>query len=172
MRFTPFAISFLVNFIFFPNVSLSQDEPLCYLINSSDDFINLEQMCQDREPRVSLCQGPFDSDGFPVALSRGVSQLRAAIRRAEQRDIDPQIDPEVQNVIGNLIDRMPFGKTYKDLRDAIQLISNPSQFASSTQTTLQIEGQIQSLSQALYSDECFNSFLDALAANGVMQILF
>jgi len=153
---------------------VAQEHPGCFMINSSGQVSNLDSLCQIRRQvptSVNACQGTFDSNGFSRAVSKEVAQLKVAIARAKQNNLDPNNDVAVQESTKLLVNQMPFRDKYLKLRQAVQLLSEQSQKISRPESIKKFQ-EIQSTFSELTKDPCFTQFQNALGNNGITTIPF
>lgn len=101
---------------YFPSPASAQDFPICYIITSSGQVMNLESICQHGQQRANACNGPFDQDGFPVVFSQQVQRLKAAIANAKRRNVDVARDAQVQSALAALKNQMPFARQLEQFR--------------------------------------------------------
>ena len=97
--------TFISSLIFsFTNAGIAQEYPICFMVNSSEQVVNLENLCQSKAQRealkkASICQGPFDNDGFPIAFSPDLDRLQVAIAKAK-KNLSNSKDSEKQSLMG------------------------------------------------------------------------
>jgi hypothetical protein len=153
---------------------VAQEYPGCFMINSSGQVSNLDSLCQMRRQvptSVNACQGTFESNGFSTALSQEVAQLKAAIARAKQNNLDPNNDVAVQEITKLLVNQMPFRDKYLKLRQAVKLQSEQSQNISRPEAIKKFQ-EMQSIFSDLTKDPCFTQFQNALGNKGITIIPF
>jgi len=103
---------------FLPNVGMTQNSPECFLVNSSGQVVDLDNLCQEGQQvlqKASACQGPFDSDGFPIAFDKELERLEASVTAAKQRNATNGSAPEVMSALMELLNQMPFSARTKEL---------------------------------------------------------
>lgn len=120
---------------------------------------------------ATACQGPFDSDGFPIALSKEVDKLKRAITKAEKRNLDPNLDAKVKAAIIELVDKMPFGDEYEALGEDVQSLYLQSQSMSISERLKKAQ-KIQAAFLKLMNNQCFTRFRKALTNKGIVDIPF
>lgn len=97
--------TFISSLLFsFTNAGIAQEYPICFMVNSSEQVVNLENLCQSKAQReaikkASICQGPFDHDGFPIAFSPDLERLQVAIAKAK-KNLSNSKDSEKQSLMG------------------------------------------------------------------------
>lgn len=74
---------------FLSTAGIAQDYLVCFLVTSSGQVVNLENLCQTQPQSQALqkakaCQGTFDSDGFPIALSGEWERLKAVVAEVKK----------------------------------------------------------------------------------------
>lgn len=89
---------------FFTNAGVAQEYPICFMVNSSERIINLENLCQSKAQREALkkariCQGPFDNDGFPIAFYPDLERLKVAVAKVK-KNLSNSKDSEKQSLMG------------------------------------------------------------------------
>jgi hypothetical protein len=154
--------------------AVAQEYQGCFMINSSGQVRNLDSLCQIRRQvptSVNACQGIFDNNGFSTVLSKEVTQLKAAIARAKQNNVEPNNDLAVQESTKLLVSQMPFKDKYLKLRQAVKLQSEQSQNISRPEAIKKFQ-EMQSIFSDLTKDPCFTQFQNALGNNGITIIPF
>ncbi len=104
------SVTIISSLSFFSSAGIAQEDPFCFMINSSGQVVSLNNLCDDQRrsaKKGSWGEGPFDKDGFPIALSPELNRLTAVVKAKQKRgfnskDSEEQStteyeDPEVQS---------------------------------------------------------------------------
>ena len=154
-----------------PSLGSTQNDPICYMVTTSGQVMNLESMCQRGQQiladvntqmlaKANACNGPVDQNGFPAVFSPEVQRLQAAIANAKQNGENGAVvrDKEVQSAITALRDQMPFASSWEQqraLREQMQTTTDPEERAK-------LREQMRASFSQLSSDQCYQRFVQAL----------
>ena len=100
----------------FPAAGSTQSLKGCRIVTSSGKVIYLNKSCtRQNYPKTKACQGPYDSDGFPLALYHELEEVKKAIADAKQRGVRTIDDPKAQSALMALLSQMPFSNRIHSL---------------------------------------------------------
>lgn len=163
------SVAFICSVFYFPSPSSAQDFPICYIITSSGQMMNLESICkhgQQMQALTNACNGPFDTEGFPVVFAQEVQRLKTAIANAKQRNVDVARDAQVQSAVAALRNQMPFAWQLEQFRKQQQALRKQARITrNSVEDRVRLREQLQvnsSQFSQLTTNQCFQRFMQAL----------
>lgn len=171
----PIAISTAITscLSFFPTAETAQDYPICYMVTSLGERINLDKLCQNKaqiqtHQKARACQGPFDNDGFPVALSNQWEQLKAvATKEIKREDKDySSYALEFQFATMDILKQVGFSENSQKLIQEHQLLLKQLQTTVKHEDVLNLEKRL-----AIHHDELTNELEQYPCYDQLMQSL-
>lgn len=148
LKFLRFPVALTTTIIsslsFFPNAGIAQEDPLCFMVNSSGQVVSLNNLCDARKrsaKKASICDGPFDKDGFPLALSSDLDHLKAAIAKAKQKRVsnskkseeqsaialeDSDVQAATENLMHNMMNNIPSYARLQEIQEKLSALYSQS----------------------------------------------
>lgn len=167
---------FISCFSFFLSTGIAQEEPVCFMTTSSGKVVNLNNLCRNQASnqiqKARACQGPFDSDGFPIALGTELERLRVAIASAKQRNVYSSEDPEVQSALATLIAQMPFSTRIRQLQKQLKPLYKQLQEARNSEEADKLSQKLKSNLHELNNNLCYSQLMTALRNKFRDNLLF
>lgn len=169
--------SLILSLSFFANTGNAQYHPGCYMVNSLGQVVDLNNLCltqvQSQAPqKAKACQGPFDSDGFPIAFSIELKSLKAAIASAKKRDVYATEEPGVQYAMSEIIKEMPFSERSRMLQQNQRNLFKQLQTTNNSEEAKSIQEKLRANSEELGQDPCFIQLMGALQKKFKQQLLY
>ncbi len=153
---------------FFSKAVIAQQHSGCFMVNSSGQTINLGNICPTQK---TVCQGPFDTDGFPLILYNQLERLNVAIKKAEQtnsRDLNAEkinFDSnmyETQSAIDTLLNQSYFSPKTRELQQELKrLYAQTDQITNSKEAAKHLEKMRATIAE-LKTDSCYAQIIQAL----------
>lgn len=162
---------------FFPTAGIAQDYPVCFMINSSGQVMNLDNLCQSQdrsqaEQKAKACQGPFDKDGFPIALYNELKRLDVAVATAKQKNMYVSDDPEVQSAMISLLAQMPFStRTHKLLKEQ-KLLFKQLQATANSDEAEKLQEKLTATTEELGHNLCLGQLVHSLTSKFRENLFF
>jgi hypothetical protein len=179
--------AFISSLSFFHAPGIAQDYPACFMVTLSGQVINLDSLCRSQALRkATVCQGPFDSDGFPIALSTEVEHLTGALTRAEQmnlkrnlaaeqRDFNTlrRLDAELTNFNKNLytdiesatatlLNQPSFSPQSRELQQKLRFLYEQAEKTTNSEEAAKLQEMAQATIAELNTDACYARIVQAL----------
>ncbi len=153
---------------FFPTTGIAQDYPVCFMINSSGQVMNLENLCQSKarsqaEQKAKACQGPFDKDGFPIALYNELKRLDVAVATAKQKNIYVSDDP-VQSAMTSLLAQMPFSTRTQKLLKEQKLLFQQLRATANSDEAKKLQEKLTATTEELGQNFCLGQLMHSLTS--------
>ena len=165
---------------FFPNTGIAHEDPLCFMISSSGQVVSLNNLCDAQKrsaKKASVCEGPFDKDGFPLALSSDLDRLKAAVAKAQQKkasnskDLEEQSamaydDPEVQsateNLMNNMMNKIPSYTRMQEIEKKYSDLYSQSGSVNREETE-KFEAEYNKVLREMSTDSCYTNIMQAFS---------
>jgi hypothetical protein len=165
---------------FFPNAGIAQEDPLCFMVNSSGQVVSLNNLCdaQNRSAKkASVCEGPFDKDGFPLALSSDLARFNAAVAKAKQNKAsnskdseeqsamaydDPEVQSAMENLMNNMMNKIP---SYARMQEIEKKYSDSYSQSGSVnrEETEKFEAEYNKVLREMSTDSCYTNIMQAFS---------
>lgn len=164
------AFAFICSLVDCPIAGSTQEYPLCYMVTSKGQVMNLELMCQRGQQalaKANACAGPFDQDGFPIVFSSEVQRLKGAIANARQRNVNVAGDAEVQSAMAVLRNQMPFASRFEQFQQQQQALVRQLQTTTDSVQRTRLREQLRANSSQfsqLSTNQCYRRFVQAMVA--------
>lgn len=162
----PFTISTILisSLSFFHLTGIAQDNPACFIVTPSGQVINLNALCgsaiqSQAVQKARACQGPFDRDGFPIALSRELEDFKVAMKRVvETQSGEIEIDAALESLLAQVY----FPPKTQNLQRKARLLSQQLQKASTDEEIAKIGEEYNSTIDQLKVEPCYSQIREAL----------
>lgn len=171
------SVTIISSLSFFPTAGMAQEAPLCFMVNSSGQIMSLDNLCGEaqRQPikKASICEAPFDKNGFPLTLSSDLERLKAAVAKAKQKHPSSSNksekqsaiayqDSEVKAAMENLINKIPSFAQMQELQKKQMDLYNSSGKSVNPEEAKKLEEQAMNIMKELDSDPCYLKVMQAL----------
>lgn len=170
--------AFISALLFFPTAGFSQYYPGCFMVTSSGQVVNLNNLCPTQAQlqsirKMQVCQGPFDSDGFPVVLLSELQRLKVAITAAQKKNLELADNPEVQFEITALLNRTPLPQgTLNLIQERKRLYEEFAKKAEGSEESYLAYQKLKIILDELNDDECLSHLSDSLVHKFNQNIFF
>lgn len=178
LRF-PIAISAAIisSLSLFPTIGIAQDYPICFMITSSGQVVNLTNLCQIQEQdqalqKAKVCQGPFDKDGFPIVLSGELNRLKAAVERARKRNVESSDDLEVQSALTALLNQTPLSERTRGLLQERKRLYKKLLKMEKPEEVARLSQEMRAVTEELNNDMCLGDLEVSMAKKFRKDLLF
>ena len=173
----PLATSAAVAFLsIFATSGIAQVESSCFMVNSSGQTVNLGKLCQDKKqtvPVASVCEGPFDRDGFPIALTPELERLELAVAKAKQQRISSNQQSgmvvgslEIQAAMEEIMRKIPpLTRMYELQQKQAALYNQP-------EVVKKLEAEITQAMEEMSNNPCYIQLMQAFGRKIAQQETF
>lgn len=180
LKFLPLPVTLSVTIIssvsFLPHAR-AQEDSLCFMVNRSGQVVSLDNLCDQRRyntDSASICEEPFDRDGFPISLYPELNRLKAAVAKAKQKKVfnsnvseeesaTESVDPEVQLAMENLMNKMtnsianvPTYAQMQEIQKKLSVLYSQSPDVNEEEVK-KLEQENEKTRQDLNSDSCYKN---------------
>ncbi len=154
-------------FFFTPAVN-AQYYPGCFMVKASGRVINLNKLCQNKvqaSQKATACQGPFDKDGFPLALNPEIETFKLFLNKIKYPD---GAEPEILLEIDKMLNVVEFSEKTKSTRKNLKVVIR--QFLSPTNDEEYEQGSYRyhAVLNQLGKDPCYMQIMHALDRKSLM----
>lgn len=159
------SVAFISSLSLLPSPGHAQNYPICYMINSLNQLIDLNDFCQSQSQspkKAKACQGPFDSDGFPIAFFNELELLKAAVAEAKKRNVYASDDPKVQSALTSLLEQMPLSEGSRKLQRERRLLFKQLRETVDSKEAEKLQEKIAANTKELGNDLCLAQLMHSL----------
>lgn len=151
---------------FFPTVGTAQNYPVCFMLNSSRQIINLNKLCRNQLlEKAKACQGPFDADGFPIALATELENFKMALKSKTVQEVEgDQIYAEADK----LLDQVYFSNNTQVLRRKLRLANEQMLQAQTVEKFAQAYEEYGIALEKLKAEPCYALILKSLGNKSLL----
>jgi hypothetical protein len=152
-----------------PTVAVAQSYPLCYMINSAGEVIDLTNLCQPQAKiqKAKSCAGPVDKDGFPIALIQELRTFEAILKNAKQRNYKIDEYAEIAKLLAS-VSLPPESENARRKFVALSEILKNSPPPIDSPADKSLQEQYNSAYHELEGDPCFGQVTAALSSKKLL----
>lgn len=178
LKFLPLSVTISVTII--SSLSLlahaTQEDTLCFMVNSSGQVVSLDNLCDQRRyntDSASVCEEPFDRDGFPISLYPELNRLKAAVATKQKKvfnsneshsesareNLDPDEELAMVNLINkmnNLIANIPSYARMQEIQKKLSVVYSQSPNVNEEEVK-KLEEENEKARQDLLNDSCYKN---------------
>jgi hypothetical protein len=108
----PLSTATISSLLFLGTAEVTRSYPICYMINSSGQLVNLDYLCGKKiEETANICQEPVNRRGLPLSVARDLKRHKENVRKVLEGVSDADTGPEYEA----MIDRLAFPARIQDL---------------------------------------------------------
>ncbi len=120
----------------------------------------------------SILTGPFDEDGFPIALSNSLEQLKVAVTAARKRNVNSSDDLEVQSALTALLNQTSLSPRIRQLLQERKLVYHKLVKMINSEEADQLNQKMRAISEELSNDRCLARLEQSLESSLGQDLLF